>query len=275
MTTLKFVWICLTCFLLSAQGGRLHPQWCALISGLCKRFENNPGEVSLIYIHSEYSVEEPFLHLLPPVLIWAPIEQFKISLVCPKCESSSQLYGHDWMNGRTDRSDPRKVHGRDGPVILVGGVYKCMKMGHETVSYHPGILRQFKTPLLIPFRLWSRTGFTYELLGDIEAMILSGISISKIEASLVMSAIGQYSNRKNRYDYLKGSLVSEFPSYEEWCSFLPTISPSIKTCNLWLFSCTILGTISRNGHHRGYSRIFFIRARRLEPELAKVLKLAN
>lgn len=228
MAILEFLLVC--CLLLSgnnAQGGKLHPQWCSFISDLCRRFENSPGEISLLHIHCEYSIEEPFLHLLPPILIWAPVEQLKVvtEFVCPKCDSSSLLCGYDWMNGvGRDRCEPRKIHGRDGVVILVGRVYKCVKMGHEIIGYHPGILRQIK-PSLVPFRLWSRTGFTYELMSDIEAMVVSGVSISKIAASLATAAIGQYSNRKNRYADLKGSL-SDFPTYEEWCSFLPTIAPS-------------------------------------------------
>ena len=40
----------------------------------------------------------------------------------------------------SEHSEPRKIHGRDGIVLLVGRVYKCSQKGHEVVSYHPGIL---------------------------------------------------------------------------------------------------------------------------------------
>ena len=129
----------------TAEGGKLHPQWCAFISDLCKRFEDSPTSFSLIYVHHKYSTRNPFLHLLPPLLIWAPVEQyngvFHDEFLCPRCDSSSVLYGFGWMNGvGTDRSQPRKIHGRDRVTILTGRVYKCMKSGHEIVSYHPGIL---------------------------------------------------------------------------------------------------------------------------------------
>ena len=42
-------------FLDTAEGGRLHPQWCSFISDLCKRFEDSPTSFSLIYVHREYS----------------------------------------------------------------------------------------------------------------------------------------------------------------------------------------------------------------------------
>ena len=187
------------------------------ISNLCKRFEENSKSFSLIYVHREFSTKTPFLHLLPPILIWAPVEQFNEvfpgGFLCPKCDSSSVLHGYGWMNGAdTDRSEPRKIHGRDGITILVGRVYKCVKSGHDVVSYHPGILRQIKAKSLIPFRVWSRTGFTYDLMNDIEAMMISGVSSSMIETNLATSPVAQYAERKNRYLYLqKLLLLIHFP----------------------------------------------------------------
>ena len=134
MFVVKFVTV--VAFLFTAQGGKLHPQWCSFISGLCQRFEDNPTGTSLIYLHYEYSTQDPYLHLLPPIFIWAPLEQFKtISFLCPKFDSSSPLFGFSWMNGiGTERSQPRKIHGRDGVVILVGRVYKCKEVGHKVAN---------------------------------------------------------------------------------------------------------------------------------------------
>ena len=220
----------------TVEGGSLHPQWCTFISRLCKEFEANPKSFSVIYVHRESSTGNPFLHLLPPILIWAPVEQysgvFPSGFLCPKCDCESVLFEFDWMNGigRPERSQPRKIHGRDGVTILVGRLYKCTKSGHEVASYHPGILRQIKVPSLIPFRLWSRTGFMYDLINDIEAMMISGVSISMIEGNLAKSPIAQYADRKNRYFHLQRlsgkCLADTFPTYEQWCSFLPATSPS-------------------------------------------------
>ena len=63
-------------------------------------------------------------------------------------------------------------------------------------------------------------------MSDIEAMIISGVSISNIEISLTTAAVSQYSNRKARFKELGTSSVDDFPTYEEWCSFLPAIGPS-------------------------------------------------
>lgn len=87
----------------TVESGKLHPQWCTFISDLCKRFEDSPKSFSLIYVHREYSAKNPFLHLLPPILVWAPVEQYNGVLpdgfTCPRCDSSSILYGFGWMNG--------------------------------------------------------------------------------------------------------------------------------------------------------------------------------
>ena len=92
----------------------------------------------------------------------------------------------------SEHSEPRKIHGRDGIVLLVGRVYKCSQKGHEVVSYHPGILHQIKAQSLIMFRLWLRTGYTTDIIRSIETMILSGVRMSAIQKSL---EIAQYSLR--------------------------------------------------------------------------------
>lgn len=103
----------------------------------------------------------------------------------------SNLYGYDWMDGvGSERTEPRKIHGRDGIVLLVGRCYKCFKKAHEVVGYHPGVLRQINASSLIPFRLWSQTGFTYALMND-------GASASTVESHLASAAVAQYSTKRN------------------------------------------------------------------------------
>ena len=231
-----------------AQGGRLHPQWCSFIADMCKKFEENPSFSAQIYCHHEVTADQPYLHLIPPILIWSPVEQFKEvfpnGFNCPKCDpgSSSILYGHAWMSGvESERTEPRKIHGRDGIVLLVGRRYKCFKKSHEVVSYHPGILRQISAPALIPFRLWSRTGFTSSLTNDIVAMVVSGVSVSTIESNLVLATVTQYSMKRIKFfqlQSLSNTPSHEFPSYEQWISLLSVVAPSrhaISACFLSSF----------------------------------------
>ena len=239
---LMFLWMS------NAQCGRLHPQWCSFIADLCKKFEENPSSSTQMYLHHEVSPNHPYFHLLPPVLIWSPVEQFKEvfpnGFTCPKCDSgsSSILYGYDWMTGvESERTEPRKIHGRDGIVLLVGRRYKCFKKSHEVVGYHPGILRQINAPTLIPFRLWSRTGFTSSLTNYIVTMVVSGVSVSTIESNLVLTTVTQYSMKRMRFFELQGlssTPSSDFPSYEQWTSLLPAAAPSrhaISACFLSSF----------------------------------------
>lgn len=111
---------------------RLHPKWCALIKGV-QGFEKEPSPPRMLS-HTECKqegLEEPLLHLLPPIIIlWTPLEQFKDffqdGLQCPKCDTAnSTLYGYRWKDGvESERSEPRKINGRDGKIALVGRVYK-------------------------------------------------------------------------------------------------------------------------------------------------------
>ena len=170
-------------------------------------------------------------------------EIFPNGFLCPKCDSqsSSLLYGYDWIDGvGSDRAEPRKIHGRDG-VVLVGRRYKCFKKAHEVISYHPGILRQIKAPSLITFKLWSRTGFTSALTNDIVTMVVSGVSASIIESNLVSATVVQYSMKRKRFVDLQGISShsnNEFPSYEQWRLCLPANAPSrhaISACFLSSF----------------------------------------
>ena len=114
---------------------------------------------------------------------------------CPKCETAnSALYGCGWKDGvESERSEPRKIHGRGRVVLLVGRVYKCSKKGHEVAGYHPGILHQINAKSMIIFRLWLRTGYTTNFIRFIKSIILSGLRLSAIQKLLDNTFIEQYS----------------------------------------------------------------------------------
>ena len=61
------------------SAGRLHLQWCSLISKICMDHEKHPSPPK-ITTHVECTLlglQEPFLYLLPQFIIWAPLEQFQ------------------------------------------------------------------------------------------------------------------------------------------------------------------------------------------------------
>ena len=146
------------------------------------------------------------------------------------------------MSGvESERTEPHKIYGRDGIVLLVRRRYKCFIKSHELVSYHPGILRQINNaPSLVPFRLWSRTGFTTSLMDDIVTMVVSGVCLSTIESN-VLATVAQYSVKRKRFLELQAlcnTPCNEIPSYEQWTSLLPAAAPSrhaISACFLSSF----------------------------------------
>jgi hypothetical protein len=209
-----------------------------LISRICRDFEKQPSPPKILshFECTQEGFQEPFLHLLPPIIIWAPLEQFKNilpnGLQCPKCETiNSVLFGCGWKDGvESERSEPRKIHGRDGIVLLVGRVYKCSKKGHEVASYHPGVLRQINAKSLIIFRLWLKTGYTTDFIRFIETMILSGLRLSAIQKMLDYTCIEQYSLRKKQFIEIQRIFTThmavDFPSFDDWKAHLPTLTPS-------------------------------------------------
>ena len=228
----------LSVIVLYVSAGRLHPKWYSLISKICKDFEKHPSPPKLIsHIEcTQEGLQEPFLHLLPPLIIWAPLEQFKeifsSGFKCPKCESTdSVLFGYSWKDGvESGRSEPRKIHGQDGIVLLVGRVYKCSKKGHEVVSYHPGVLGQINAKSLIIFCLWFKTGYTVDLIRFVESMIISGLRLSAIQKLLDSTCLEQYSFRRKQFTEIQRlcstPATTDFPSFDNWKAHLPTLSPS-------------------------------------------------
>lgn len=162
-------------------------EWCAYLSKLCKQFENQHPLPSAEMILGNCDISTPKMYLMPPVIIWSPLEQFlmlKGKVMCPKCSHpDSLLHASVWRDGtKGRRSEPRKIYGEDGVTLLVGRVYTCTK-GHEVVGYHPGIIKQIAT-CFISFNLWHVTGFTKQITRTIFSLLTSGLSIRGIQSIL-------------------------------------------------------------------------------------------
>ena len=169
---------------------RLPPEWCNYISQLCQQFDDKqPSPPSRITFGDcpqrlESYVQTPLMYLMPPIILWSPLEQFPMMktklCTCPKCNSGEViLHPSTWRDGtKSRRSEPRKVYGEDGVTLLVGRVYTCSK-GHEVIGYHPSILEKIPA-CFIPFDLWHITGFTRKASLSIISLITSGISIHGI-----------------------------------------------------------------------------------------------
>ena len=215
---------------------RLPPEWCNYISQLCQQFDDKqPSPPSRITFGDcpqrlESYVQTPLMYLMPPIILWSPLEQFPMMktklCTCPKCNSGEViLHPSTWRDGtKSRRSEPRKVYGEDGVTLLVGRVYTCSK-GHEVIGYHPSILEKIPA-CFIPFDLWHITGFTRKASLSIISLITSGISIHGISEILFQKQTAWYCCQRNKYLELCGRNASSFPSLSTWQQCFPSSLPS-------------------------------------------------
>jgi len=141
VTFLAFV-VILTCFSNGIVRGKEFPEvWKRYIQTLCQRFNQTgvlmPRVVSAVpdYDVGLIAVSEPLLYLMPPVLMWSPMEQysdlFPNGVKCPKCNSCGNDDGTlsciGWKDGSQGTSaEPRVIHDVDRIMLLVGRVYWCI-----------------------------------------------------------------------------------------------------------------------------------------------------
>lgn len=209
----------------------LPTEWCAHLSQLCQQFDDeNPSPPAKVSAGNCSSNSVPLMYLMPPVILWSPLEQFPVfkgKLNCPKCPSSggTLLHASGWRDGsKGRRSEPRKIYGEDGIVLLVGRVYTCTK-GHEVVGYHPSILRNIPT-CFIPFNLWHITGFTKQVTQLIASLITSGLSIHGISKIIFQKQAFWYCNQRSKFVEFCKESTGNFPSLTEW---QPKISSALPT----------------------------------------------
>lgn len=171
-----------------AAYGAIPPEWLPILERLCLEFEKHiPAPLPHIIQHQVEVAPGlsivPIAFHMPEVILWSPLEQlafrFHLSTMCPKCEKPAPLRAIGWQNGlHGKRSEPRKIHGLNRPILLIGRVYKCTE-GHDILAYHPGIMKKVEAAeSFIPFRLWHRTGFAKTFMQTVESLVTIGISIS-------------------------------------------------------------------------------------------------
>lgn len=213
------------------------PEWAKCIIQLCSEFDKHPHCLLLNSFPVSYDVQKPLSDLTPQVLLWSPQEQFHFTLHCPKC-TQQNLQPFGWRDGSTARLIPRRIHGLDCTVLLVGRIYECAG-GHKTLGYDPDILSQLPTMEIVPFRLWHKTGATEELITFIQSILTTGCSINCVTTMLIERRYSAYAKRCFGLRKVL-ALSSEFslPTFEEWSSHSPTIGPSrrfISACFLLQF----------------------------------------
>ena len=212
-------------------------EWCSHLSKLCKQFEKE-GQLqsSQILTLGDCAstllscISTPLMYLIPPVIIWSPLEQLpmlKGMTECPKCsQPGSILHASGWRDGtRGRRSEPRRIYGDTGVTLLVGRVYTCTK-GHEVVGYHPGIIKKIPA-CFVPFNLWHVTGFTKQVTQLIFSLITSGLSIHGIQKILSEKQTSWYCSQRLKFVKFCGEKECSFPSLNEWQHHFLSTLPSL------------------------------------------------
>ncbi len=234
--------------LLQAKGCTAFPDsWSKVIQELCTTFQQLPPQIVYGHHYTQQAVMDPMILLMPPVILWSPTEQFphlftRNVLVCPDCEKegkTSHLTAVRWKDGaKGQRTEPRKIHGRDGIVFLVARVYRCVN-SHEILATDPRVYQK-QLPLsstLLPFSLWHITGYTRDVQSQIVLLITAGLSISAVRDTIQQQQYNTFLRSQRVYTELaqlyttNGQItfndVKPFPSFEQYSSQLPkSITPS-------------------------------------------------
>ena len=140
--------------------------------------------------------EESFF--LPPVILWNPLlthplmvkPQLSFCLTCKEKFTSTT-----WNDGSSPTKEPRKLHSMTNQVLLVSAVYTC-KRGHKLLAHDAFILKLFP-PVMIPFVLLHKTGFTRDLVEDIMAFCQRGVNFCEMESIVFKRRLDHYSQRKH------------------------------------------------------------------------------
>lgn len=132
--------------------------WCSYSNRLYQRPASPSycGELKLHnqMIHVCYTCMYVYHHLMLPLVIWAPLESYPIT-VSPKYDGTT-LKGIDWCGVHWK---PRLIHDVNSCCLLISRVYKCQNR-HEILGHHPDILSHFNAAgcrSVIPFRLYHQT----------------------------------------------------------------------------------------------------------------------
>ena len=153
---------------------------------------------------------QTFPHLILPVVIWSPLQQFSscIKISVPNVNLISfpwlNFFPADWANGISSENRPRLINCVRVNVILVSRVYCCDK--HRVFAHHPTIINHFAGNFrCLPFHLRHRTGFTI-LLEHVTDMVDSGVSLRRIQSTHAENRLQNYHNLKSSRHY-KWALV--------------------------------------------------------------------
>ena len=124
---------------------------------------------------------------LPPLIIWNPLlthpsivnSQIQYCMTCKE-----EICSTSYNDGSSPSKQPRKLHSMEDIVLLVSAVYICKK-GHKLIAHDERILKSFPSPIMIPFKLLHKTGFTRDFAENLFLFCRRGLNFYEIESIIL------------------------------------------------------------------------------------------
>ena len=190
MDTMWLVFVLITTSLMQSRGIKLSVQSQAYVSRLIEMWLKNPrlmpNRITGRIIFDNTLPEESGYHA-SDVILWDPITEFNLVLICPHCSESAarcsnQLHASRWKDGKVSYDEPRKLYCIQRQVILVSRVYRC-SAGHHVLAHDPWVLQEThtETRFHIPFILFHKSGVTRDLFLYIFTHVQTGVKLNDIE----------------------------------------------------------------------------------------------
>ena len=134
---------------------------------------------------------------LPPLIIWNPLLTYPSIVQCQLqfCMTCNEEITSTFYNdGSSQSKQPRHLHSMEDIVLLVSAVYTCRK-GHKLVAHDERILKSFPSPIVVPFTLTHKTGFTKDFAENVFLLCRRGVNFYEIE-SLVLERRWEHFNQR-------------------------------------------------------------------------------
>lgn len=148
----------------------VHLNWAALARITDKRQYLKPTLVTELLFEITGDSTHLQLSVTPPVIVWDPISQYGLELMCP-FHPTVAVKPDLWKNSDTRR--PRQLYHTHGIAYLIARQYYCPGLppqnDQRTTKHHlsntdDGFLQQLSAHnIQLPFRLTHRSGVTTEL----------------------------------------------------------------------------------------------------------------
>lgn len=101
---------------------------------------------------------------------------------CMTCQE--EITSTSYNDGSSPSKEPRKIHAMEDNVLLVSAVYVC-RMGHKLIAHDERLLKCFPSPVMVPFKLLHKTGFTRDFSEMLFLLCKQGMTFYELESLVI------------------------------------------------------------------------------------------